>query len=1236
MTFTPLKHIVFLPAPPWGHLRPGLKTSLRMVEKFPDIFISLFVYHTEVPRAVKYLSSQPSSYSRRVRIVTASSSDVLPPVDADNMVELLLYLEQSFKSWITNEFQEPTIVQVESQPVNTPSVIIEDVFNGGMSLACRDVHGLPTVGWWSTTAASTMIVVEHRASGPGIYDKLASLPAQDGVDLFEKAGQLYLQEVCDRLVRTPGLPPFHEWELNPQYLPFIPPFMAFMNPRVSKILNHVDKIVFCTTFEMEPISATSISTAFKNPITPFCIGPQVDLTSPHQPDSESPVTQFLDRAYTENGAHSVIYAAFGTAFFPLPESVSKLMVVLDEMPKAGFRFIFALSSPNAQIDKSWMDAHVQAGNAIFPEWTNQTAVLEHPAIHYFLSHGGWNSSTEALVRGVPMIFWPFIGDQPTNSLRIATIHDCGFELLQVRAGPAQSKAYRNGAEVEIVARFLPDDRLVYCKSSEGLNGAEQHDATRSPVDDEEDAPIDSTYSGPPQRKRRALGGDPRPNTAKPLNKIKGKLSGVFSLPVEVFMEIVQHLPLPDVLSLSRSNKFFHQMLTTRSAATLHVWHAAIANVPGLPPCPKDLCEPQYATLLYSKHCTMCGTSVVRPMDPYLNIRLCKDCTEIHVAHANEIPDEIRALVPQSEITYMKATRYGMKTCLVRDKTGLEAWFDKLEAAKQDGSMTQQARLSEIDNKFSPILERLKYATKMEYFLRNMAKVRSKQIDQLKEQRRQEYVSHTTWQKIYPSLVPYLEKNRTSQNERSKIIHKGKRLRRMRRLLLAIRNSNNLFEGDEDDLSGEENASGDASGATTADDLIASEDEPGSIVDGESDHESDIEPPNHSTPIVTPIRLQMTFPPMVDPLEWPIISDLLKLDVDADTMQARFEELKDEIEDQIRSWGSTVEDGLAAILKTGRADDGARDPEDGLDSDLLQLEMKDPSKSALMDRLTPTTRLLLRADSVFRVSEDTIAPLPLYFPEMFTILQDRSDGYCPIAFRNLGFDPPWHGHTWDPNEVVYYPEGSIAAKALLRQLGRVDAAQFELQALGGRFTCGCCGDNWVRSWNEMVQHYAETIVHANMAKKANNSVKEQVKYNNIHALDLGTKIKGKRKSIVILHSIEDAKALSLQRRQWENQVRCNMCEQLDIDFRSPRDVMLKHVRTVHSIKAPKAEHYTRMTNMRGHPRIDDPMECLSDSTEATDPEIVNVIISTPNYGPAVFWSYYGPHSCIHPGWDRQDF
>ena len=92
-------------------------------------------------------------------MVTASSSDVPPPVDTGSMFEMFLYMEQSFKSWITNELQQAAIVQVEGQAVNTPSLIMEDIFNGGMSLACKDVHGLPVLGWWGLTAASLMTYV---------------------------------------------------------------------------------------------------------------------------------------------------------------------------------------------------------------------------------------------------------------------------------------------------------------------------------------------------------------------------------------------------------------------------------------------------------------------------------------------------------------------------------------------------------------------------------------------------------------------------------------------------------------------------------------------------------------------------------------------------------------------------------------------------------------------------------------------------------------------------------------------------------------------------------------------------------------------------------------------------------------------------------------------------------------------------------------------------------------------
>ncbi|ELU38392.1 hypothetical protein AG1IA_07578 [Rhizoctonia solani AG-1 IA] len=214
----------------------------------------------------------------------------------------------------------------------------------------------------------------------------------------------------------PGIPIHHEWEAIPQYIPSILSVCALLNGRWTNMIKNVDMVICCA-----PISAAALSGAFDKPMTPFFIGPSVDLkTAPNRTDSDSTIMQFLDKAYTEKGPHSVIYVAFGTFFFPPPGSITHLTTILDEITRFGLRFVLALSNRSAILDESWMNAHVQAGNAIFPSWANQMAVLDHPS------------------------------DQPTNAVQIATLHDCGFELLQVRTGPARSKAYQNGREVEIV------------------------------------------------------------------------------------------------------------------------------------------------------------------------------------------------------------------------------------------------------------------------------------------------------------------------------------------------------------------------------------------------------------------------------------------------------------------------------------------------------------------------------------------------------------------------------------------------------------------------------------------------------------------------------------------------------------------------------------------------------------------------------------------------------------------
>ncbi|CAE7113200.1 unnamed protein product [Rhizoctonia solani] len=821
--------------------------------------------------------------------------------------------------------------------------------------------------------------------------------------------------------------------------------------------------------------------------------------------------------------------------------------------------------------------------------------------------------------------------------------------------------------------------------------------TRPPGGSEQDNPADLTHNGPPPRKKRVLGTSPKQTKAKATNKITGGLSEMLYLPIEVFIEIIRHLALPDVLSLSRSNKFFRQTLMTRSAASLAIWRAAVENVPGLPPCPKDLCEPQYAALIYSKHCSMCGTSVVKRMDPYLNVRLCKDCIELQfvalnseldlmrltlnsVTHVDELEDPmLQLLLYQSTITRKKTTRHGMKTCLVRDLDKMNEWFAEL---LPNAPYLDEELRAKVMVLFDAAQDRIKYANSMDIFLRDMAEVRNREIEQLKERRRQDVkrrlekagweepdwtfpdfvarkwallvdgcpgLTERGWQKLYPNLVPYLEKNRESHQERSRIIRKGKRLRRIRRLLLGIRNATNLLEVDGEGLEERKGGSSkDSTGVTTANDTVvntpsASEHDSD---DTKADFDGDADNLNGSTTISPSVTIRAPFPPMVDLLKWPIIVKLLEADTDADTMQGKFEALKNEIQEQIQSWRSTVEKELVCMLEAGTTGSTApNNPEVGdqevsLDTPLLELQIELPARSHSINHITSATQLLLRADSVFRASEDTVAPLPLYFPELFHILQDRPDNYFSLDFQKLiDYERPQHGHTWDPSEVVYYPEGAMAAKALLRELGLVDAPQYELQTLGARFTCGSCADSRLRTWNEMVQHYAEATAHASIAEKAEAFAKKQVKYKNVHSLDIGGKSKRKRKPLVTLHSIGDAKILLSTRPRWENLVRCNLCVELGVEFQSPRDVMRKHVQTGHS-QAPKAEHYEnmRMYDLMRHIIIGDPMGAISDSTEATDQEMVEQILSNhSNHGQlGVHWSYHGSHHDLHPGWDREDF
>ncbi|CAL4888505.1 unnamed protein product [Urochloa decumbens] len=69
-----------------------------------------------------------------------------------------------------------------------------------------------------------------------------------------------------------------------------------------------------------------------------------------------------------------------------------------------------------------------AGRWRVASWCPQERVLRHPAVGCFVTHSGWNSTTESLAAGVPMVCWPGFADQYTNCKCVCEARGIGVRL----------------------------------------------------------------------------------------------------------------------------------------------------------------------------------------------------------------------------------------------------------------------------------------------------------------------------------------------------------------------------------------------------------------------------------------------------------------------------------------------------------------------------------------------------------------------------------------------------------------------------------------------------------------------------------------------------------------------------------------------------------------------------------------------------------------------------------------
>jgi 2-hydroxyflavanone C-glucosyltransferase len=159
----------------------------------------------------------------------------------------------------------------------------------------------------------------------------------------------------------------------------------------------------------------------------FAVGPlvPVDLRetgeAANEQESSSCYTAWLDR----QPARSVVYVSFGSRKALATDQIRELAAGLEA---TGHRFLWVVKGAVVDRDDSGELSdllgdeflnRVEGRGLVTKSWVEQDEVLRHPAVGLFVSHCGWNSVTEAVRCGVPVLAWPRFADQRVNGRVVA-------------------------------------------------------------------------------------------------------------------------------------------------------------------------------------------------------------------------------------------------------------------------------------------------------------------------------------------------------------------------------------------------------------------------------------------------------------------------------------------------------------------------------------------------------------------------------------------------------------------------------------------------------------------------------------------------------------------------------------------------------------------------------------------------------------------------------------------------
>ncbi|KAI0821625.1 UDP-Glycosyltransferase/glycogen phosphorylase [Trametes gibbosa] len=437
MTVTEEKHLVVFSSQFWGHARPLSTFVARLVKLRPVCvtFLALESFHSRVEAEVgRGFQPDEECIASKIRII--SLKEGTEPHETSGAPGAF---KEAWKKLCNDEplICAKTSVQFDSLPVR-PSAALLDFFAVDAYEAIREVSGsaLKVYAWYASAMLSFFQIL-----GQDPLDMLNAEAARTG-RTFEDVAHEMFSTFSGRLVESPCIPTLHDYEMHPQE--------EVHKSRGDEDAEQVNGLVTFDAANYYPHATTAIRQWFENssqkvffagPLLPS--GEQVVANEKTLSRDRGDIVAFLDDKLDSHGEKSTLYISFGSLFWPCDPA--KIWAVLDVIMEKNVPFIMSHGTRYAGPIPNDIKGKVAAyNNAIMSDWVPQQALLEHPAIGWFLTHGGHNGTLEAIMAGVPMIVWPISGDQPMNAIYLSEQAKIAYELIEVRHGIGLGKIYRNG------------------------------------------------------------------------------------------------------------------------------------------------------------------------------------------------------------------------------------------------------------------------------------------------------------------------------------------------------------------------------------------------------------------------------------------------------------------------------------------------------------------------------------------------------------------------------------------------------------------------------------------------------------------------------------------------------------------------------------------------------------------------------------------------------------------------